>query len=122
MIARLGLFVAVVAWVVGQRFQGGWSAYCMFGTIDQTGVLIAIGTQTPLGMVSPDGKMAEDFLNGFIRTAEWHFSLHYIAISISAGTQCIAINHRLVVTIFALFYGVLKWVYRKRGKDTATDE
>ena len=33
----------------------------------------------------------------------------------------IIVSHWLVVTIFALFYGVLKWVYRKRGKAVADD-
>jgi len=34
----------------------------------------------------------------------------------------VQLSHWLIVTIFALFYGVLKWVYRKRGKELATDE
>jgi hypothetical protein len=33
----------------------------------------------------------------------------------------VAIRHWLVFTFFALFYGVLKWVYRKRGKAVADE-
>ena len=29
------------------------------------------------------------------------------------------IQRQMIVTIFTLFYGVLKWVYRKRGKELA---
>ena len=34
----------------------------------------------------------------------------------------VSFRHWLVVTFFALFYGVLKWVYRKRRKVVAADE
>ena len=32
-----------------------------------------------------------------------------------------AVHHWFVITLFALFYGVLKWVYRKRGKAVADE-
>ena len=31
-----------------------------------------------------------------------------------SGEYCLFIHHWLIVTLFALFYGVLKWVYRNR--------
>ena len=34
----------------------------------------------------------------------------------------IGIRHWLVITLFVLFNGVLMWVYRKRGNELASDE
>ncbi len=35
------------------------------------------------------------------------------------GIRALCCRHWFIVTLFALFYGVLKWVYRKRGKAVA---
>ena len=45
-----------------------------------------------------------------------HLTLRVIAIRIDNSGFAFSIRHWFIVTIFALFYGVLKWVYRKRGR------
>ena len=37
------------------------------------------------------------------------------------ATSFVSVRHWLVVTFFTVFYGVLKWVYRKRGKAVADE-
>jgi len=125
MIARLGLFLAVVAWVVGQQHQGFGFAYPIVTAIDKTGVAIAFTTECGHWGIREVRHMpiVLDFLDGvnFPKDVSY-WSLHAIAFLYDPGQVSFAIRHWLVVTIFALFYGVLKWVYRKRGKELAADE
>ena len=39
-----------------------------------------------------------------------------------SAVRYLRVPHWLVATIFALFNGVLMWLYRKRGKEVAADE
>ncbi len=49
------------------------------------------------------------------------FSFGGLTVRRSTVVFVISFRHYLIVTIFALFYGVLKWVYWKRGKVVADE-
>jgi len=100
-ITRLGLLLAVSAWVVGL-----WQ---VFGTI-----------AGPFSIASGPGgweicrwdSSNADRLSFFSYSAAVEVP-H--APSSSPRLWGMFVYHWLVVSIFALFYGMLKWAYRKRG-------
>jgi cbb3-type cytochrome oxidase subunit 3 len=144
-LARLGLFLAVVAWIVGQW----WQVTCAL-PVSSDGVAVWIcarGWVLEYGEFASESELRFDFrpeygqLDGLVFGEEFKFSenafgnkaLAEVADSRSVnvagvvfgqswGITDLAIRHWLIVTFFALFYGVLKWVYRKRGNELAADE
>ena len=123
LVARVGLFLGVVAWVVGQTWQGvGFTPGCG-AIVDQHGVIVGINTPSDRGwggeeisgtMLVKEFLSVRDTLPG---TRYWGFGA--FAVLQETGSVIIAFRHWLIITIFALFYGVLKWVYRKRGTEIA---
>ena len=64
----------------------------------------------------------QQFLDGVhARHGDWRLRLHVIAFNVRGSEVAIAIQHRLVVTIFAVSHAVLKWGYWKRGTEVADE-
>ncbi len=137
-VARLGLFLAVVAWVTSLS----WS--CMLQVPGVRAELISHGlifshhpafNARSLGVNPSEGEwIFNDWLFGYnvkFFQAYSPFSAHEppyrwgipgLTRAHSSGTQIIAVSHWLIVTTFATFYGVLKFVYRKRRTEGVGDE
>lgn len=107
LVARLGLFLSVVAWGVGVVFAPGHN----YSTPSYT-LSVSIGSSAWYFNFAalPAGSLSWRVLR-----------FPGIVIAWDSGTD-LAIRHWLVVTIFTLLYGLLKWVYRKRGKGLVADE
>ncbi|HIF01768.1 MAG TPA: hypothetical protein EYQ63_33410 [Fuerstia sp.] len=104
MVARMGLSPGIVVWAVSQEYSIGWQlpTYHVI-TLDNPGWSVAErGVPLTFETVGPLSPLAQYTLSG----GNDH----------SLGARSASIRHWLVVTIFALFYGALKWTYRKRGK------
>ena len=129
-IARAGLCLAVVAWIAGQWWSiesvGDFTAASAFFFTGQAGIIVGVTSdddadwrldvsekQSPVMWVFAYNAPENSELAKQITFAEPFSGLALISDSRTIGA---AIRHYLVVTFFALFYGVLKWVYRKRGK------
>ena len=117
MVARIGLVLSVVAWVVSQ-----WVRLDIF--VAQTSFI-----STPVGWLLVNHyhwPVARESSIGIL--SDMNNNTKMIQFVEDSGTSCfgfgylaqsavyLSFRHWLVVTFFALFYGVLKWVYRKRGK------
>ena len=122
-VARLGLFLSVVAWIVAQ-----WRI---------ANVMIDVpGTHVVQVVVAPEGIVVCDLfpydvstnisLRLFHRGTVQHLfapSRKNITYSVSFGGlvygthsafRFVSFRHWLIITAFALYYAVLKWVIRKR--------
>ena len=122
-VARLGLLLAVVAWIIGQWWmvkvssqvemsRRGWQ-YCNVLPMEAR---FSIWRKTEWHNLDVS---ITDFLSETPRT---DVSFRGIEFRQYSAVRYLRVPHWLIVTIFALFYGVLKWVYRKRGKELAADE
>ena len=117
--ARTGLFLSVVAWVVGQWWVIGiscsWRGGEFGGTLFHCGwagmvtVPIGIPTQIRHGVTERDDMYA-DFFNSSVYLER------------EGSGMSIAVRHWLIVTIFVTFYALLKWLYRKREREGAGDD
>ena len=100
--ARLGLFLAVTAWIVGQ-----WRMF----RIDipfQIGGITVLCHVDDWAILHWTGNIEWHFLTSHPRPGvDWHqeYDKHQIHL---------VIRHYLIVTSFALFYGLLKLLYRNR--------
>jgi len=109
--ARTGLFLSVVAWIVSLWWaisaSGSWPGGEFGGSLFHCGwagmvtVPIGIPKRIDHGITERDDMHADNFNSSVLLGRE-------------GSGMFIAIRHWLVVTIFATFYAVLKWVYRKR--------
>ena len=145
--ARLGLFLSVVAWGLGQWWHA--KAACSFGTtlLSEHGWYVQNSGRTrkmrlsivPIESVLPSNKLVIDWRFNRVNAAPidhegFLTSVYFNGSSMSEFSGVVVINtpflrhwsistrHWLIVTIFALFYGVLKWGYRKRGTEAVRDE
>ena len=138
-VARLGLFLAVMAWIVGQW----WTIYSAIpaghGLVE-----IYVGDKSyevsrwdvlPSTSFNITADRRADSLpfevlytlfRGELRSDSCGQALLYVGPGFFTAKQGVidgmSIRHWLIITIFALFYGVLKWVYRKRGTEVADGE
>lgn len=119
-VARLGLFLSVTAWIVGQ-----WWLFCGVAQVNVThvaGLILHpnkfdlfltdnIGLANPfyVNSVSVGGKGAE------LASLDMFMVLH------SIGQDATSIPHWLIVTMCGVFYGILKWVYRKKSSESETN-
>ena len=115
-VARMGLFLSLATWCIGQSWQGTGHLYGFVGAIDQFGLGASMGPNRGAGVNrNSDYEIVKEFLDGTHVPSKGHF-IGMAAIALYIGTEwAMAIRHYLVVAIFALFYGMLKWVYRKRA-------
>jgi hypothetical protein len=138
MVARIGLVLSVVAWIVGQWTliaanshsgrAGGFTVLLM-----DEGVVVALGNPSVSKLtfephVIVYGNTADDswFRLLFAPLDELRDkspAVMYLnrvpgmtLVLFPSTAAIIAIRHWLIITFFALFYGVLKWLYRKRGE------
>jgi hypothetical protein len=131
----------VLAWIVGQ-----WSI--VEGNVAEkgNGVLIQLDEKAwffrrtrqqrrtyhfeikpPRGI--PDGDfigsvklIAETPVEIFIDATDWWQEAGVGYARVYMGSTRVSVRHWLVVTMFALFNGVLMWVYRKRSNTTILNE
>ena len=126
LVARVGLFLSLLAWSLGHMWQGVGVVYGFAGVLDQTGIGVGLDRKSTRTAIIPragETMTTQQFLDGVhSRPGDWGLRLHVIAFNVRASEAAIAMQHWLIVTIFALFYGVLKWVYRKRGTEVADGE
>ena len=141
-VAKVGLSLVVILWGVSQY----WSTRtyvsifvvhtCEFGLAVQFRPRLDLGRYYHTSIVHrTHGKI--DKLSpsrwsfGLVKPSPYHPSTKpqaYLFSGIATHKlhggigHMIAIRHWLIITIFALFYGVLKWVYRKRGTEVADGE
>jgi len=125
-IARVGLCLALVAWIVGQcrsfaavapavnsqtvmiRLDPGDWTVSHVPVYMTDGFFIATASQ-----VSPD-FFADD--HEWMADMVWEVDMGMGEYSYIKTGSTFSFPHWFVVTFCALFYGVPKWVYRKRGK------
>ncbi|MEO2019971.1 MAG: hypothetical protein ABGZ53_37025 [Fuerstiella sp.] len=131
LVARVGLVLSVGFWIVGQWWEVLVQMSLAAGAIHKEGWVCAAIYPGPAGWVvstneadngesaawlfqypSFDRATGEPSGFSFIGLTALHFP-HMFA--------TVALRHWLTTTFFALFYGVLKWVYRKRRKAVADE-
>ena len=112
LVARFGLFLSVVAWVGGQK-----RAVALVVKVFGLGV-------SPNAWVVDLKPQPATFYWEIWRVADYPLLVEKHAeavIRYDTTTHVLVIQHWLTFTIFALFYAVLKWVYRKRGTEVADE-
>jgi len=130
-VARLGLFLTVVVWIVSQWsavltevplgtagfVEEGWVSIFIYsmskGWRVRTGAPKEIGTT--LYLFCPPSSEPLPALPP--RWTETGFSVGGFTVLHTPLATTIAIRHWLAVTSFALFYIVLRWAYRKRPEE-----
>ena len=119
MVARLGLVLSVVAWAVGQ-----WRMSHSLGTgthlVASAGVISVIHDAD--GWDVTGGDLSQPAYFGYVLRVDGSMP-RPIRFWINRDRRScrLEIRHWLVVTLFALFYGVLKWAYRKRPGRVQTE-
>ena len=129
MVARLGLFFALVAWIASQW----WSVDAQVGPDDLCLTLVVLPDFVGGGIESnvrsnrievesveagkgPPSIFNQDFIQRKRQQPGCFAILLPPGVILGYDTSrgiAVAIRHWINVTLFALFYGVLKWVYRK---------
>ena len=130
LVARLGLFLAIVAWVAGQfSLMSNYIGVIQIGTGPQNFVIAQWNPVLLDRIPQPklDYRPTDDWdVLGMITYKTIAEFIPGVRLCRSPGRSvihnAIIVRHWLVVTIFGLFNGVLMWVYRKRGKELAADE
>ena len=120
-VARAGLFLAIVAWIVGQWLTGGGTCPLGVVLVCDSGWICAVDHDLRFAWefsVAP--TQAGDLNLHFVKPPKSNrrigFSLCGVTGWRTIVKTSVSIRHWLIVTFFALFYGVLKWVYRKPGR------
>ena len=112
---RLGVFLAVVAWVVAQWYQVEFRNTRVFFAVqlNSAGWLVS---ELPLFIGGPPTSTLDTDPDSFQAVALKPSQIDAFGISAEfrSLTRYLLVRHWLIVTVFALFYAVLKWVYRER--------
>lgn len=123
-VVRLGLLLSVVAWIVGQGWQGVGVAFRACGVIDQTGLVVQCHKSLGEGWglhEEPNLTVTQNFLAPHkVPPDALYLGLSVLAIHLEDSGAAFGIRHWFLVTIFVLFYAVLKWVYRKRRTEATS--
>ena len=128
LVARLGLFLSIVAWAASQTTNVLGNAVVFIPlqfTIDETGYAMADDPFPASWSIRARRYLALwQIRSTWARFHEPSFSAPGIWIDAhNLNTEwAIAVYHWLVVTSFALFYGVLKWVYWEHATEVKPDE
>ena len=128
-IARTGLFLAIVVWILGQwwivRGKAPCSGRCYELVIGSKGLVggvdsYPVGWQFSVHRDTPDDMSMDSFEPESIshlrkQQGAWFVQLPGLTIfTIPAwGYTLTMVRHWLIAATFALFFGLLKWVYRK---------
>lgn len=103
LVARLGLFLSIAAWILGQV----WSfdslsftspTYSCFLELNSSGWKLDYEVPSPVSLPTHESVR----------------QLPGISFQFANGVY-VYVCHWLIVTVFALFYGLVKWKYRKRA-------
>lgn len=144
LVARLGLFFAVVLWIVGQLVGAtvsgnGSIPRCRADTVE-SGLLICLSTNSRLPQKSkftPYRDLDHETQRAAFLEAVFLPDQHpafifdlkrdywaVLGLTVFHGREHVlfVVSHWLIATIFVLFNGVLMWLYRKRGEELAADE
>ena len=113
-IARTGLFLAVVLWVVGQWWHKMGVFYGAVGVLDNAGVAVGFQLSYVPFCNTYNRTLVDSFLNAADLKAPRYFSLGAVGFYIQPQSGCLAVRHWLIVTIFAAFNIVVHFIYRKR--------
>ena len=123
-VVRLGLLLSVVAWIVGQGWQGVGVAFRACGVIDQTGLVVQCHKSLGEGWgghEEPNLTVTQNFLAPHkVPPDAPSLGLSVLAIHLEDSGAAFGIRHWFLVTIFVLFCAVLKWVYRKRRTEATS--
>lgn len=136
-IMRLGLFLAVLAWIVGQWWFVDASIPTPNGSVcimvDNRGPVVNKWKFRQDCFLKLEPLQATSSLDSVFNSQEWtdilsykrHYMIDTYPLVIIRGFNhgawqgtIIATRHWVVVTFFALFYGGLKWMYGKRASLT----
>lgn len=115
-VARLGLFLAVVAWVVGQTWQKMGVFYGAVGVLDSSGVAVGFQLSYASSRNIYNRTMVDNFLGAADLKAPKYFSLGAVGLYIQPQSGCLAVRHWLMVTMFAFLNMFLHWFYYNRSK------
>ena len=121
-LARIGLVLSIAAWIAGQWWTVAWTGpnSFVFKSNDLAWVAIDWWKSEPGDSWCRIEKRVDSFT--YVSVVEQNraslagrtFQVFGVAGSICTLGSSLEIYHWLIVTNFALFYVVLKWVYRKR--------
>lgn len=130
-IARAGLCLAVVAWMLTRHWililystvsvgavHEGWIVVCFFD--NDSGWSFDLESAGEVG----SSTWAFSYPNELSSDVAISSGFSFVGVTLQTCPgfdATLAIRHWLVVTLFAIFYGVLKWVYRKRGEAVADE-
>lgn len=118
MVAKLGLFLSVVAWVASQWIQLHLILDSAVSATMESKRFVAVDRSEPscLPLTTLLTCRADEAFETLTEIESEPDTFGFCGWShneSSFGLQ-IAVRHWLIVSVFALFYGVLKWVYGKR--------
>ena len=128
-IARAGLCLAVVAWIAGQWWgtiaEGSLSQLSCGLGMESNGFILQVATRPVTACIRPLGKGELASVNMYFESTAAEIGATQLLpgakVLSGSGEYCLFVHHYFTITLFALFYGVLKWVYRKRGKAVADE-
>ena len=128
MVARIGLVLSVVGWVASQWYSiesfGGFTAASAFCVTGKSGIIVGFtnfkvswrfdvseGQSRPMWAFD----YSEPEFSGLREQVSLVEPVSGLVLILDKYGVSVAFRHWLVVTFCALFYGMLKWVYRERG-------
>jgi len=121
MVARIGLVLSVVGWVAEQR-DDQWLVWILeHNTTAFSGSITVASAGYEIFAVATYQFPNVPIIDMSIYDGQRLWNGGGLFIERFGPVMVITIRHWLIVTFFALFYGVLKWVYRKRGKALADE-
>ncbi len=117
-VARLGLFLAVVAWIIGQWRTIEGTGFNVVVGVCEPGVVIWVIHESHEWTVEETGARSkfDCMFDQGEETDERVLQLRFgpVAYWGLPGWRTVSVKHWLMVSIFALLYCVVKWVYRNR--------
>ena len=114
-IARTGLFLAVVAWIVGQSPSKGVIASWLSLSFDETGVCFGVAFKFIGFGIVDFGSTTNGVIEGvYLGPNHWHVNLGVAAIACGPDGVGIALHHWLHTFLLAAFNTFLHIIYRKR--------
>lgn len=122
--ARLGLFLSVAAWLVTQYWWLRVGSPWLIGDVLPGGYVAGFGYPAddwgiearPVSRKAELSWVFRDPITGpYMNLPRLDTAFHRFGVTFADYGQLghLSVRHWLVVTVFALFYALLKWFYRK---------
>lgn len=135
LVARMGICLGVPGWIIGQSWQGVVFNSVVTLAIDRSGIAFRLSPpSTEDWTIKAHENYDADLVGGsfgfgayeVVSTLPgvhiWRLS-HVARVGIWGHQIIFSTRHWFIITIFAHFYGLLKWMYRKRERTAqATDD